>query len=265
MAARRKQSPLVWIIEAFSVFTAAGFVLSGIGNGLVFWLGWKLNYFMIASPSDVVMSGFLVVGLSLILVSLIAGLLACGTRLVKWFKNTRAKRAQTEDDARRIGLANEGDAPTSKTDERRDSKFRWIRIGSWANLVAALGAIVGVTASIIDVSSGLRVLWSRPLVAEPRPTGHREQFGYRTGLKLAPSALADQDCRGAPVLWMGSSAAIVGCERGVRVFHKLDDLVTEPLRVKRDPKEYLPPVQVAHSKIAANAPPCRDGKPECDP
>ena len=50
---------LTLIAEVLAIGTAASFILSGLVNATVFWLAWELNYFTIATPSDVVMTGFI--------------------------------------------------------------------------------------------------------------------------------------------------------------------------------------------------------------
>lgn len=251
---KAKRSPLIWIIEAFSLLTGAGFVVSGIANEITFQLGWGISFISIASPSDVIMSGFSVVGTALFTVA----------SFMVW---DRMLTAVIADEVNRI-------SGNDEFDPRPWSLLRiaivWRTFRNWVTPFAIIPAIAG--GAILGFSSGFaRAPFVFPSF-ELRPDDpvisarlDASPIAYRTGLKVAPSAQVEPDCRGAPVLWLGSAAAIVGCERGVRVFHKLDDIVTEPLSVKRDPKEYLPPVQAAASKAAISAPPCRDEKPECDP
>lgn len=225
---RKLNFPL--IIEAFSLVTAAAFVASAIGNAVFFWRAWRLNYFMIAAPSDVVMSGFVLFAglLASLLISAMFHVVITGWAYI--FNGRLGMRGRQVTGVVHVTLRGFLALPY---------------MFAWAYTIIAIGDLTQLMKGAVRADGGF--------------------LTYPTGLKLAPTAQVDPACRGAPVLWMGSSAAIVGCERGVRVFHKLDDLVTEPLSVKRDPKEYLPPMQAAAPKAATSAPPCRNGQPECDP
>lgn len=46
------------VIEAISAVSALAFVISGVANATIFAWHWRLNYFSIASPADIIMSAF---------------------------------------------------------------------------------------------------------------------------------------------------------------------------------------------------------------
>ncbi|MGH6616427.1 hypothetical protein [Sphingomonas sp.] len=48
---------------------------------------------------------------------------------------------------------------------------------------------------------------------------------YLSGLRLSAESKVAPQCAGAPVLWLGSSAAIIRCHDSIRVYRALDQLV----------------------------------------
>jgi hypothetical protein len=84
-------------------------------------------------------------------------------------------------------------------------------------LATLIPPVLGIASTLADrffkVDAAVRVL-DRP-------------WWYATGLQAAPEYNAfDGKCANAPVVWLGSSTAILECSDRVRVIHKLDDLVT---------------------------------------
>lgn len=200
MVAERRH-PLVWVIEAFSVATGAAFIISGVGNALTFWLAWKINYFMVATPGDIIMSGFII--LTVLAFWIVIGLAAAAIFF--------------------FGLAT-----------LRSVKVTQLRIS-----LKGVAAGITIAASLLSIISAIAGLWGAQRGTADRMARDVEVFtewakeppvfSYATGLRLAPGSVVQSDCENALVLWMGSSAVILRCREGVRIHHKLDGLVTQPL------------------------------------
>lgn len=195
MAIRR---PLNWFVEAFSVLTASAFVVSAAFNGFAFWSVWRLNYFMIAGPADVVMSGFLLFAsmATLVVTIYLVTLVPFGAY---W----------------RLRSAVAGSAR-----EKRRSMARVKALLRRFKMLFGLRDRESLHFLILLPVGGFLVLGAllNLRVVEP--------IFYESGLTVAADAEIAQKCQGARVLWLGSSAAILECQDGVRVLHKLDDLET---------------------------------------
>lgn len=55
--AKRKIS-LLWVVESLSTASGIAFLASAIAHATAFYMTWGLNYFAVASPTDVVMGAF---------------------------------------------------------------------------------------------------------------------------------------------------------------------------------------------------------------
>jgi hypothetical protein len=216
-----KEAMLLWI-EAFGVVSAAAFILSAIGNAAMFYFAWKINYFLIASPSDVVMSGFIVISvfiLNLLALMILGLLLGLGIRAlgVIWerardfefeFKNI-SKVSEKFSSLAAIMTIFTFLFTTVESSQKVGEVLKLLGLERWKEVEAQASA---------EHKAKTKVLPKVPL-----------KISYPTGLKVATSSNVDPACKKAPVLWLGSSAVVVGCTDGVRIFHKLDNVVTEPL------------------------------------
>jgi len=204
-----ERETLTLVIEAFGIATAVAFVLSGMINAAIFWFAWRLNYFLIASPTDVVMSGFLVVTIFLAVIGSTSLWVIMTHRMsiiyIKIFNRFLEKRKTPMN-------------PAVKT--RLDKLIK--QMTGWRG-VAFSAAFFFIYAVVVGV-----VVPNRALHGGSGPVVDWSQFSYLTGMKVVRAGDQAKDCVGGPVLWLGSTNAIVRCSAKVVVLHKLDDLVTEP-------------------------------------
>lgn len=226
--------PIWWMGHTFTVVTGISFVISAILNALSFWLIWRLNYFLIASPADVVMSGFILVaavaavGAAVALVGLIV------TRLNARAKASLERKLQEQAAAKERALAELKDMTASLVKSNLDPAItdRLIaaqreRIGEdlkspkskWGSeeifMITAM-----IMAAVVTVPDTFKILGGA-MPSEIRP------IWYETGLIVSPiSTKLGLPCQRAPVAWLGNSSALVECRDGLHVLHTLDDLET---------------------------------------
>lgn len=209
------------MVELFSIAAGLAFVISGVLNGLTFWAAWGLNYYSIASPGDVVMSGFILITLVVIVTIVVATL----TGAILWLnKGDWVKPEIVADDyADDVVKDAARKARMSKPDrDRLRAEMKSVRHQQISRLmkkyVWTLIATVSVGYAATQVAVGGRSLGVfQAIVARP--------FWYETGLNVIDKPGADP-CDGAHVAWLGSSSAILECQDGVRVIHNLDELET---------------------------------------
>ncbi|MBI1687054.1 hypothetical protein [Caulobacter hibisci] len=199
-----RPSPLVEFLKFCSLATAAIFGLSALINGFLFWAAWRLNFYVIAGPTDVVMGGFAIFWQ----VACAFALAYIGMGLFRWMLEQLCRRWQTE-------------SPRRQTFAERMAEIEQDRrINFCITMLVALATsffyLIWGSAGISK--SGWRLLNHR----SPPPQV------YTTGLRVAAESAIDERCHGGDVLWLGSASAILDCQQGVRVFHNIDDLVTEP-------------------------------------
>lgn len=209
------KSPLLWVIEAFSVVSAIAFVVSGIGNALAFWIAWRINYFMVASPSDIIMSGFVIIAI------LTAGLVfALSFSIAAWLIGTRILRINLSEIV---------------------ALFRHFSIIE-ITLAGSLLSIIAYTIYVIQFSgfspdqrtdAGLSLLISITSEENQRYCGGLSTFSYTTGLRVAPSSKVDAKCSEGSVLWAGADTLMVQCEYGPSLVHRSDEVALLPDRLPR--------------------------------
>ncbi len=56
--APRGKTTLLWVVESLSTASGLAFLASAIAHATAFQITWNLNYFAVASPTDVVMGAF---------------------------------------------------------------------------------------------------------------------------------------------------------------------------------------------------------------
>jgi len=230
-----------FLAESLAVGTAASFILSGLANAAIFKLVWNLNYFVIATPSDVVMTAFIFMALLLIVAIPLSAIILWITARARtaaaqrqaWHQtelksrmgaNQRTKRGGRHAVDPEIELAVERSIAEAHRQERRRNI---------ANLGTALLSVVATVAAY---------WFTFTTDADPAPPARGNpaldrQFSYATGLRLAPTEATGPDCWAAPVLWMGTDRMVLGCQPGVRVVTVSDTLVlqSESLRVPSRP------------------------------
>lgn len=188
-----RENPIEWFIKSFSVLSAMIFVTSGALNALLFAILWRVNYFLIASPSDVIMSAFMFGT-----ITMAAGLIAfLFTRLFDRWLNPVLDR-MNEALARKIGEV--------YVPPRQGSLYTVVRY-VWMGIVPAFFL------SILGLAGGGLPYW------------------YRSGLVVSPQVeLAGMACGGGKVAWLGSGAAIVECPtRTVVIRDSIQAIATNPL------------------------------------
>jgi len=194
----RHVNPLRWVIELFSVVTGIAFVLSGLLNSLTFALQWQISYFSVASPSDVIMSGFMTTIVALFAAMSVIALLHFVIMVEMLEKNSR-------------------NAAIFRFERIHPNKH-WPLVFSLIRRKILGGGPSSIFAVCI-LLVGIYAYHSSPL------SGFGSPYWYETGLNVADRP-GDNPCDGAHVAWLGSSAAVLECEDGVRVIHSLDSLET---------------------------------------
>lgn len=230
--------PAFWMGHTFSVVTGVAFIVSATLNALTFWLTWRMNSFLIASPADVVMSGFILVAAVAVVAGLIALLWWAGAAIKRSYEQEAAKKAQEQAEAdavlddyirvmgdrlRGFGLpADEVETILESQRMNRGQEAKRLKSeGAVKTLISMASVALAVVASLAQVVSLFDHVDGSAISGLARP------WWYDTGLKAAPDYSAfGGKCADAPVAWLGSSAAILECRDGVRVIHNLDDLVT---------------------------------------
>lgn len=197
---------IVLVAEVVGVSTGVAFVLSGLGNGIVFAALWRLNYFAIASPSDIIMSGFLL-GLMLALFLAVAGVVFLTIRMLKrWL----ADPAQPAPPVKRLGLTEIG----------------WLILSAWIGIDLAQDALFTTVQSIEPAPT------NAPLVGETEAADADPwRFGYATGLRLAPNDSTGDDCWAAPVIWMGTDRVLLACSSGNRLMVNSESLLLQAIDI----------------------------------
>lgn len=196
-----KQNPIEWFVSGFGVLTAAMFVASGAMNGLLFWANWRLNYFLIANPSDVIMSAF-VWGTLLAVAATVSMVVV---HVARAFNKPFDYLMQGV--LEQLAAMNGISWPAGLKVESK--KFRLLE---WSILFVFYFILFLATVIIGSIKQGT-------------------PFWYDTGLKVAPAAsFGDVPCGDGKVEWLGSASAVLKCGDQLVVIHKLDDLQTVPRR-----------------------------------
>ncbi|WP_029417368.1 hypothetical protein [Brevundimonas bacteroides] len=82
----KRKITLLWVVESLSTASGIAFLASAIAHATAFYMTWGLNYFAVASPTDVVMGAFnpllMVLGPALAIL-LIAASIAVTTNVVR--------------------------------------------------------------------------------------------------------------------------------------------------------------------------------------
>ena len=212
-----RENPFEWIVKSFTVLSATVFVASGAMNGLLFWANWRLNYFLIANPADVVMSAF-VWGTLIAVASFISLIVVLVVR----------SRTETFDGILRFAfkISESIYGVEFYSDEFKAKHFGF---ADWAALFSMYTAMLVSAVILIASVQGV-------------------PFWYDTGLKVAPNTtVGSVQCGGGKVEWLGSASAVLRCGDKLTVIHKLDDLVT--VQRRSEPASAAPP-----KKAAATAP-----------
>lgn len=208
------------LVEGFSLFTAGSFVISGFFNALVFWSRFRMNYFDIAQPSDIVMSGFLYVSIVLALTAA-AILLIYANRfatrsIVPWIIARLLRQIETKD-----GVA------ASKFRKQFSNAELFRNVFKWVNLATALLAIATAVISVFIAPKHPKAFGPPPA---PPPFWERSLSTVGvSNLYLSNSDGQFIACGRAPVLWMGSASVVLNCRGRLRLVQNTQGLILERL------------------------------------
>lgn len=184
------------IVETFGVATSLIFVTSGLLNAITFFALWRINYFLVANPSDVVMSAFIF--------GIISAIIIGSTVLIMLFFESLDRLV--------FAVVKSTTIENSKIAQVEQSDTHRLSIKS---ILMSL---------VLAVMTNVSLNWL--MAGNAGPEAFLKPFWYETGLNVALDADVPKGCRGAHVAWLGTSAAIVECREGIRLFRKLDDLAT---------------------------------------
>lgn len=211
----RREHPLKWMVEVFSVLSGGVFLASGLLNGYAFWSNWKINYYMIAAPADVIMGAFVSMYLVLASFTLIAAVTAMSMAAVVAGETI-------------VGLFRGGPVAgyfslnPKHFWHRVRRKCRWLIMKSFSEFLILLRGPSAVRLGMLLCGFALFIVVGLFSSGDNR---FNVAFWSQTGLRVSDKP-GDNPCDGAPVLWLGSSAAILECRDGVRVIHDLDGIET---------------------------------------
>jgi hypothetical protein len=224
-----RANPLEWGIKVVPVLSALSFGVSGMLNALLFWSLWGVNYFQVATPSDVIMSAFL-----------FASVTALGTAVAYlWHRYVHPILNRQFD--RVLYPLIERLLPKKYRGIPRQPQSRFDELMSLT--------LTAMCVTTVLVSIGVR---------------QGSPFWFSSGLEVAEAVVINgEDCGGASVRWLGSSAAVLDCAGSIVVLHKLDDLITTPVQPRNGKPELSGPRPLA----AAPAPPIshKPGPPQAGP
>lgn len=205
-------------LETLSALSGIAFAVSALANAATFASMWRLNYFLIASPADVIMSAF-IYGLSLALLALFVVLLSSVAVGANWLlKQSAGSKSIVEWLMEWTPIPEPFEAvfeALSKALNRRALftiwRFTYIGIAILISLFAAGSTVLN---QLRNDPAG------REFLSDP--------VWLSSGLKVAnlPEG-GPKTCLQAKVLWLGSQAAVLRCSQGVRVMHGIEGLVTE--------------------------------------
>lgn len=203
------------IVETFSIWAGVSFVVSGAINALFFWLEFHLNYFVIAQPTDIIMTGF-------VYVSAVFGLAAIlAVPLVIGYLNTSRTRTMSK-----LIAELEPKKPTPRAPKKRsiDNIFKL------AALIGGIASLFSSTFSLFESKGYIERLGNPP--EPPKTPSYWETpltWQSVNGLHLSTASDQYKDCGKAPVLWMGSASVILNCRGRLRLTQNTQGLVLERL------------------------------------
>lgn len=193
------------LLESLSLFTAASFVLSGFINAAIFWLSWRLNYFAVAQPSDIVMSGFYYVSAAVIVGVAVLSAYQLMVLVRGWLSRKSTDRELVAARAKRL-------------------------VTLTVISLAAPGLIIGVKATIdklIFSRSG-----SERNVLEDGTITHGASGSWNPDWSLVLTYKSElfERCGAEPLLWIGSSTAVLRCRKEIMVTQLDQVLPVEQVR-----------------------------------
>lgn len=191
------------LVEFLSLFSGISFVLSGLFEGALFWLRWRINYFEIAQPADLIMAAFSVVP-TLLFAFIFAFIFVFGERIA-WAFYEDSIFFKSLDEASALKRA-----------------FKWYRRVSLLSIRA--------TAIFFFIVSVVVMLWlvgvHLPFVSRRLPPNAIELRKHpRTNLVLGSSDPQFAACGPAPILWYGTASAILICRDKLRVVHNSQGMI----------------------------------------
>jgi hypothetical protein len=193
------------LLESLSLFTAASFVLSGFINAAIFWLNWRLNYFAVAQPSDIVMSGFYYVSMAVIVGAAVISTYQLMS-LVRGWLSTKAT-------------------------------YREIATKRVKKLVILTGISLAAPALVIGAGATIdKLLFSQSAsernVLKDGTITHGASGSWNPDWSLVLTYKSElfERCGAEPLLWIGSSTAVLRCRKEIMVTQLDQVLPVEQVR-----------------------------------
>lgn len=201
--ARDEKPSFRWMVEVIGVLSGVAFVGTGVLNAIYFHLYMSLDYFSIATPSDVIMASIktmaffaaVFVGLTALIAAVILSLVAV------------------------IGIVT---ALAMIVTRRISGGFKTIRT------------------SRVNITRKALILYIAfaALISLPYSVGISSNYvGVNMKGRSAASLMSrlPKKCQGGEILWIGERNTVVGCPHGIAVFPREDVVVvaTDMLSVER--------------------------------
>lgn len=200
------------VIETFSIWAAVSFVVSGLVGALLFYTQFRMNYFEVAQPTDIVMAGFIKVAFVVFVVLLLGSMFYVERRLHNFIINMFYK------------LFSKGYSDHIVQHKLR--KFnRFQKFASPAS--AAISFVIVFGLQIVVGTTSIRVDWHGIHFARKEGVGYWDRPLPKRGVSnLYLSEASDQftKCGHAPVIWMGSSSVILNCNGRARLIQNTENL-----------------------------------------
>lgn len=137
-------------VHLIAILSAASFAISGVTHFLIFTRQYRFNYFAVASPSDIVIGGFVTFTMISIYAVLVAVVLSLGIRLIALLDKTLTPPALTFRNALRL-MAIGGVIATA------NAWYQSIWGDAWPD--AGTGLVVASDADIRAECQGADVAW----------------------------------------------------------------------------------------------------------
>ncbi|RYE88798.1 MAG: hypothetical protein EOP19_00200 [Hyphomicrobiales bacterium] len=213
--AARRRIVFRLLIEGFTVVSAVAFVVSAVLNAHYFDQRWQLSYFDVATPTDVLMGGFVVI--SYLSIPLVAATVFGAF----WFLFKYRVRPGDTYEAARTRL---------QEMDRRVFRLPFLAVGFSALLFALSSVLPGRP----DDATGLRMSQLADAISTARGEPH---------MALAPDARVAPECARGSILWSGSLNVVVQCRNDTRVLRNTADLPAIAIRAKKRHATSPPPVE----------------------
>ena len=216
-------------VELVSLISAFAFITSCLGNAIIFWWNWKLSYFALATPTDVIMSSFQIfwfISVAIIQTLLVVAVILAAAvispfamRLGRSFWNWFGRQS----DRRQIFLLSSLGVLMVATAAATSLLLpdEGLMNGDSPNRCKHAPLSNPYAPCIINPENPANGI-KNPL-ADFRHTDY--PLALTSGLYLADVDPLFSRCGRALVLWLGSSAALIRCNSELLIVKKVGDMV----------------------------------------